>query len=102
MNTKSALAVFLLAYPLVAQHGGELRFSVRSDPKTFNPLLAADDPSDTVRYLTTSPLVRINRRTHKLEPFLAESWKVTQSGNRIDFKLRQGVQFSDGTPFSCD
>jgi len=85
-----------------AQRGGELRFSIRADPKTFNPLLASDDPSDTVRYLTAGTLIRINRRTHRLEPSLAESWRVSEGGKRIDFRLRQGIQFSDGTPFSCE
>lgn len=30
----------------------ELRFYLRSDPKTFNPALVADDASETIRYLT--------------------------------------------------
>src|ERR1051326_3628024 len=106
MWTKRAIPCLLLAATLAAQNGpqtgGELRFSIRADPKTFNPLLASDDPSDTVRYLTAGTLVRINRRTHRLDPSLAESWKVSEGGKRIEFRLRQGIQFSDGTPFSCD
>ena len=97
---------FLVALPfaaiLAAQSGGTLRFSIRSDPKTFNPVLVADDSSETVRYLTGGVLVRVNRHTHSLEPELATSWKVSEGGRRIDFQLRRGVQFSDGTPFSCD
>src|SRR5437763_1237597 len=102
MWTARTFYSLFLAASLAAQNGGELRFCVRSDPKTFNPLLASDDPSDTVRYLTSSPLTRINRRTHRLEPYLAESWKVLDGGRRIDFRLRQGILFSDGTPFSCE
>lgn len=97
-----ALCGLLLACNLYAQTGGELRFSIRADPKTFNPLLVADDPSETVRYLTGGVLVRINRRTHALEPQLATSWKVSEGGKRIDFQLRSGLLFSDGTPFSCE
>ena len=102
MGAKYAITWLLLTGALAAQTGGELRFSVRADPKTFNPLLAADDPSDTVRYLTAGTLIRVNRRTRKPGPSLAESWKISEGGKRIDFRLRQGVQFSDGTPFSCD
>src|SRR5207247_4572968 len=29
-----------------AQSGGELRFCLRADPKTFDPLLAEEEPSD--------------------------------------------------------
>lgn len=92
----------LISFGLAAQSGGELRFAIRADPKTFNPLLVADDPSETVRYLTGGVLVRVNRRTHVLEAGLARSWKVSEGGKRIDFTLRPNIVFSDGTPFSCD
>ena len=75
---------------------------MRSEPKTLNPLLAADDASETVRYLTGGVLVRVNRMTQDLEPELATSWKVTNGGKTITFQLRDGLRFSDGTPFSAD
>jgi peptide/nickel transport system substrate-binding protein len=87
---------------VLAQSGGELHFCLRSEPKTFNPLLAADDSSETVRYLTGGVLVRVNRLTQDLEPELAASWKVTNGGKTITFQLRDGLRFSDGTPFSAD
>src|SRR5271166_6856745 len=86
----------------LAQSGGELRFCLRSEPKTLNPLLAADDSSETVRYLTGGVLVRVNRMTQDLEPELATSWKITNGGKTITFQLRDGLRFSDGTPFSAD
>jgi peptide/nickel transport system substrate-binding protein len=46
-------------------------------------------------------LVRLNRSTQELEPELASSWKVTDEGKTISFKLRTGLHFSDGTPFSA-
>jgi peptide/nickel transport system substrate-binding protein len=95
-------AMFLLGCVSVfAQSGGELRFCLRSEPKTFNPLLVEDDASETIRYLTGGVLVRVNRITLKAEPDLAASWKVSQSGKRIRFKLREGLKYSDGTPFSA-
>jgi len=102
MPLKSTLIGALLALGLAAQPGGELRFSIRSDPRTFNPLLADDEPSETVRYLTGGVLVRVNRRTHVLEAELARAWKVSENGRRIDFTLRPNILFSDGTPFSCE
>ena len=95
------LALLLLAVPLVAQSGGELRFCIYSEPKTFHPLLVEDISSETVRYLTAGVLVRLNRVTQKVEPALATSWKVSDNGKRIRFTLLQGVRFSDGTPFSA-
>lgn len=86
----------------LAQAGGELRFCLRSDPKTFNPLLMADDNSETVRYLTGGVLMRLNRLTQEAGPELATSWKVSDGGKTITLKLRDGVRFSDGTPLSSD
>src|SRR5581483_9930020 len=85
-----------------AQSGGELRFCLYSEPKTFNPLLTADDHSETIRYLTGGALMRLNRMTQQLEPELATSWKVNKDGRTITFKLRDGLRFSDGTPFSAN
>jgi peptide/nickel transport system substrate-binding protein len=82
--------------------GGELRFSLHSDPKTFNPLLVDDESSETVRYLTGGVLIRLNRYTQELEGELASKWKVSENGRRIDFQLRPNVLFSDGTPFTCE
>ena len=92
----------LFSLSAVAQNGGELRFCLRTEPKTFDPFLVDDDSSLSIRYLTGGVLSRVNRHTQELEPELAESWKVSPDGKQITFKLRHGVHFSDGTPFSAD
>src|SRR5689334_947734 len=81
---------------------GELRFCLRSEPKTFDPLQVEDDASVAIRYLTGGTLVRMNRQSQVLEPELAQSWKVSKDGKQITFKLRSGISFSDGTPFSAE
>ncbi len=85
----------------LAQGGGELRFCVRMEPKTFDPLKVEDEASASIRYLTGGVLVRVNRQTQDLEPALAQSWKVSKDGRQITFRLRSGISFSDGTPFSA-
>src|SRR2546425_5669939 len=81
---RRVLAGFLLAAALLsAQWGGELRFCLRSHPKTFNPLLVEDDASETIRYLTGGVLLRVNRLTQELEPELATSWKISRPGRTI-------------------
>jgi peptide/nickel transport system substrate-binding protein len=94
--------IFLGRCNLSAQTGGELRFCLRAEPKTFNPALVDDEPSETIRYLTGGVLIRMNRLTQKPQPALATEWKVSPDGKRISFKLREGVRYSDGTPFSAD
>jgi peptide/nickel transport system substrate-binding protein len=102
MALTRVLLISVFAASLWAQAGGELHFAIRADPRTFDPLLVSDDVSEMVRYLTGGVLMRINRRTHALEPELATSWKVSEAGRRIDFQLRPDLKFSDGTPFSCE
>jgi peptide/nickel transport system substrate-binding protein len=97
-----SVAIILCAATAIAQSGGQLRFCLHSEPKTMNPVLTADDSSETVRYLTGGVLMRLNRLTQQLEPELATSWKVGAGGKTISFKLRSGVHFSDGTPFSAE
>ncbi len=100
MLTRSRLLLALFAIA-AAGSASELRFCLRADPKTFNPLLVEDDASETIRYLTGGVLIRLNRYTQELEGELATKWKISENGRRIDFDLRQGLRFSDGTPFTC-
>jgi peptide/nickel transport system substrate-binding protein len=99
---QTAAAVLALGASLAAQTGGELRFCLRADPKTFDPQRVEDDNSETVRYITGGVLLHVNRKTQELTPELATSWKIDQQGRRITFHLRRGVSFSDGTPFTAD
>ena len=97
-----AICVSCLAPHLSAQSGGELRFCLRMEPKTFDPLKVEDEASASVRYLTGGVLVRVNRQTQELEPELAQSWKISKDGRQITFHLRSGISFSDGTPFTAE
>ena len=84
------------------KNGGELRITIKSDPKTFNPLMAEDDSSDIVRYITGGVLIRVNRKTQENEAELASSWTIDEDGRRITFHLRPGLKFSDGSDFTAD
>ena len=96
------ISIACVAITVSAMAQGELRFCLRAEPKTFDPLKVEDDPSVAIRYLTGGVLVRMNRQTQALEPELAQSWKVSKDGKQIIFKLRSGVSFSDGTPFTAE
>jgi len=104
MNRRSfslLICLVLIAFLNTAVCVDELRFYLRSEPKTFNPLIVTDDSSETVRYLTGGVLLRLNRETQKLEPELARSWTVSKDGRTITFILRSSIFFSDGTPFTA-
>jgi len=76
---------------------GEIAWAIHSDPKTFDPAKVDEQASEMVRYLTGGVLLRINRKTQELEPQLAESYHVSQQGTEIEFRLRSGLRFSDGS-----
>lgn len=81
--------------------GGEITATVRSVPRSFNRYIAVDQTTDLIAILTQGRLVRVNRATFELEPWLAERWESSPDGRTHTFHLRSGVTWSDGTPFTA-
>ena len=77
--------------------------TLRSEPATFNRYAGAGRayPTALVNGLTQAGLVRIDRTTDRLEPWLAASWTAGDDNRRYDLVLREGVRFSDGEPFTA-
>lgn len=105
------LAGCVASAPVVAQElpafedgraGGRLVMALRAEPRTFNPLVAADGPSREIIWRTAADLIHINRETQRTEPALATSWRVSSDGLRYTLELRRGVRFSNGDPFDAD
>ena len=71
--------------------------SIRSEPRTFNRLIARDSSSSLIGELTHAPLVRIHKVDDRVEPWLAESWTQSADGLSYELSLRPNVRFSDGT-----
>ena len=74
--------------------------SMRAEPRSFNRLVASDQTTETLAMLMQGRLVRINRSTFELEPWLAERWDSSADGRTHTLHLRPGVVWSDGTPFT--
>lgn len=86
--------------PPVVRRGGQIVASLRSEPRSFNRLVARDYAAEVVTLLTQGRLARINRATFELEPWLAERWESSADGRTHTLRLRPGVTWSDGTPFT--
>ncbi len=64
-------------------NGPQDPFFTHSSPMVWEPLVGLDDAL-------------------KPKPVLAERWALSEDGRTWTFTLRQGVKFSDGTPFDAD
>ncbi len=95
-------AEFLVTHQAIGQRGGRLVLSLRAEPKTLNPIIAADAPSREVIGVMQADLVHINRASQSTEPALAKSCKVSKDGLEYSLELRHGLQFSDGHPLDAD
>jgi peptide/nickel transport system substrate-binding protein len=80
--------------------GGELVGTYRTEPPSYNRYSDDSAAGELLSLLTHAPLVHVNRATDTLEPWLAESWTQSSDGKVYTLKLRQGVTFSDGAPFT--
>ncbi len=88
------------AAPDVPSRGGELVSSFRSEPSTYNRYVDASAAADLLALLTQASLLKVNRATDTLEPWLAESWTESPDHRTYTLKLRHGITFSDGVPFT--
>jgi peptide/nickel transport system substrate-binding protein len=88
---------------VIGKPGGALVARLTSQPKTFNFLLAGDEPSLSVSFfLTNSRLVELDHDTQQYVGGLAETWKRAEDGKTIDLTLREGLKFSDGQPLTSE
>jgi len=87
----------------VGQRGGYLVLGTLDNPKTFNDYVAQETSStDITFYCLNAGLVEINPITDLPEPALAKEWEISEDGLTITFHLRQGLQWSDGAPFTAE
>jgi peptide/nickel transport system substrate-binding protein len=83
-------------------HGGRLIVALRAEPRTLNPVVAADASSREVIGRMIGDLVHIDRSTQATVPALATQWKRSPDGRDYTLTLRKGIRFSDGHAFDAD
>src|ERR1700678_935895 len=86
----------------IGHSGGHLVVSLRSEPKTLNPVTSTDISSREVIAQMTGDLIHVNRLSQQTEPALAKTWQVSPDGLQYTLQLRRGLHFSDGHPLDAD
>jgi peptide/nickel transport system substrate-binding protein len=106
ITTTILAGAILAAQPALAQKkGGTLKYYHRDNPpttsiheeatiSTVNPFMAVFN--NLVLFDQSKPREGLDT----IVPDLAESWSWSEDGKRITFKLRQGVKWHDGKPFT--
>lgn len=95
------LILFACLCRLVAAPPDRLVISQRLEPRTYNPVFALDASTRDLLRLVHGRLARLNPVTQTVEPLLAESWLFAPDGKSCLVRLRRGVLFSDGQPFTA-
>ena len=84
------------------QAGGTLTYGVSFDfDGTLDPQVTNYDSTIRVMLNVCEPLIWMPTAT-EFYPGLAESWEISDDGLEYPFKLKQGVSFTDGTPFNAE
>jgi len=81
--------------------GDWLIYHIGAEPGTLNPIVATDAYESVINggniYET---LIERDNATLELKPLLAESWEISEDKLTYTFKIRQGVKWHDGAPFT--
>jgi peptide/nickel transport system substrate-binding protein len=99
-----ALVAVAVAYGASGRHKASsdtLVFGSSADPVALDGALISDGESGRVIIQIYEGLVALAPGTTKVVPSLATSWKSSPNGKSWTFSLRNGVKFSDGTPFNA-
>jgi ABC-type transport system substrate-binding protein len=72
--------------------GGNISYRLSAAPKTFNYILAADEPTNVVAFfLMASRLVEFDHDAQDYAPGLAESWRRSDDMRSVEVVLREGL-----------
>ena len=98
-----SLLVVLLGFaaPCAAPAAGkEMVIGFLGDATSLNPLVATDGQSYIAEWPMFDSLLELDQNLN-VRPLLAESWEVSRDGLTYTFKLKKGVRWHDGKPFTA-
>lgn len=85
----------------VSPVGGTVTRALTSEPTSLDPHGPVGSGQNVIfPYLFDTLVYRQSDNTY--HPYLAESWTISDDGLEIQFKLKEGVLFHDGTPLDAE
>lgn len=99
LTAAALLSAGVVALPMVAVQAQELKIGISTEPSAMDPHYHNLGPNNQLAFTIFDTLV-LQDETQKLVPGLAESWKALND-TTWEFKLRKGVKFHDGSPFTA-
>src|SRR5581483_2401591 len=96
----SAAPVAVRSRPPAVRRGGTLTLALAGDPQSLDPLTANDASSLALLSEIYDPLLSVDEQLQPA-PSLAQRWELSADGLTYTFHLRDGVSFSDGTPYNA-
>lgn len=86
---------------IIPVFGGIYVEALPESPHNFNPILSTNDADRDITRLIFSSLFKYNERG-ELAPDLGSSYNVSKDGKTYTVKLKSGVIWHDGEPFSSE
>ncbi|MCR9204065.1 MAG: ABC transporter substrate-binding protein [Halobacteriovoraceae bacterium] len=77
-------------------------FNLTQQPTTLNPLSSTDYYASQVQGNIIEGMALRNVDTYEWQPALATEWETSPDGLMYTFKLREGVKWHDGKPFTAE
>jgi peptide/nickel transport system substrate-binding protein len=96
-----ATVAMSLAFAALGAEAKTVRVGISNDALSMDPIASSDNPSIMTQLLIYDQLVHPSKDGTKLEPGLAESWKISPDGKEYRFTLRANAKFSNGRPVTA-
>ncbi len=100
----SAATATLLATTMVAEEpkrGGTLTMAIQQTPRHLNPAVQSGTATGQPGTQLFASLLRYDEGWNP-QPYLAETWEVSEDGLSVTVNLVKGATFHDGTPITSE
>jgi peptide/nickel transport system substrate-binding protein len=82
--------------------GGILRVATSTDPVGLDPMISSAYSTALITEHVYGSLMQYDKELNEVTPDLAESVEISDDRLLYTFKLREGVKWHDGQPFTAD